>query len=231
MRDSFVPFLDRLHAAARSNPALARLAVVSRVLLAIAFVPTGMVKLLGERFTSLPTTTTIGFFFEAMYRTGPFWRCIGLAQVVAGTLLLIPPLSTLGAVLFFPIMLNVFLITVSLRFQGTPFVTGMMLLASIFLLCWDYDRLKLVVFAPTARPATPALSFGSIERVGIAICGLAGITVLLVTRSMLPRSVLMPALATGVVGSLLVLAVWGRLFARSLRESRSSVRFAGAAQP
>jgi hypothetical protein len=42
---------------------------------------------------------------------------------------------------------NVFVITISIDFAGTPVITGLMLLAVIYLLCRDYDRLKVVVEA------------------------------------------------------------------------------------
>ncbi|HET6668759.1 MAG TPA: hypothetical protein VFH15_00875 [Pyrinomonadaceae bacterium] len=45
---------------------------------------------------------------------------------------------------YFPLILNIFVITVSMHFTGTPVITGLMLLANIYLLCWDYDRLKRV---------------------------------------------------------------------------------------
>ena len=46
--------------------------------------------------------------------------------------LLVPRLTTIGAVMFFPIVLNIFVITVAVHFTGTPFITGPMLLASFF---------------------------------------------------------------------------------------------------
>lgn len=90
-------FLDRLHARARAIGPLHRLAIVSRILLALAFIPTGMVKLLGQRFTLMSPDTPIGGFFEAMYQTGFYWNLLGLAQVMAGVLLLVPWTATLGA--------------------------------------------------------------------------------------------------------------------------------------
>lgn len=114
-------FLDRLHARAHQSRWLARLALLTRILLALGFTPSGLTKLLGNRFTSLPLEDPVGFFFEAMFRTGFYWRFLGLAQVTAAALLLIPRTTTLGAVIYFPIILNIFLITVSMRFQGTPF--------------------------------------------------------------------------------------------------------------
>ena len=80
--------------------------------------------------------------FEAMYRTGFYWNFLGIAQLTAAVLLLFPRTATLGAVVYFPIILNIFVITVSMGFRGTPIIAGLMLLACTYLLCWDYDRLK-----------------------------------------------------------------------------------------
>ena len=99
----------------------------------MAFFPTGLVKLTGQRFTLLGVDTPVGFFFEAMYQTGPYWRFIGLAQITASVLLLIPRTATLGALLFLPIGTSIFLITWGVGFQGTVWVTSGMLLAVVYL--------------------------------------------------------------------------------------------------
>lgn len=66
--------------------------------------------------------------------------------MIAAILLVIPRTATIGALLYFPIILNIFVITVSMHFIGTPFITGLMLLANLFLLVWDIDKLqKLIV--------------------------------------------------------------------------------------
>ncbi len=54
--------------------------------------------------------------------------------------------------LYFPVIVNIFLITLSMGFRGTPVITGLMLLGSIFLLCWDYDRLA-GILRPAGRRA------------------------------------------------------------------------------
>jgi hypothetical protein len=46
---------------------------MNRLLMAMALLPTRLVKVAGQRFTSIPTSDPVGLFFEAMYRTGPFW--------------------------------------------------------------------------------------------------------------------------------------------------------------
>ncbi|MDQ1558345.1 MAG: hypothetical protein QOD32_1405 [Pyrinomonadaceae bacterium] len=134
--------LDRAHARVRRNRWLRVFTVVTRILLALGFTPSGITKVLGNRFTILGVDNPVGFFFEAMYRTGFYWRFLGLCQLAAALLLLIPRTATIGALVYFPLILNIFVITVALHFQGTPVITGLMLLANIYLLCWDYDKLK-----------------------------------------------------------------------------------------
>ena len=115
---------------------------MTRILLAIGFLPSGLKKALGQRFTLLGTDNPVGFFFEALYQSGVYWNFIGAAQLLAALLLVIPRTTTLGAIIYFPIILNIFIITVSMHFQETPFITGMMLLGSIYLLVWDFAKLK-----------------------------------------------------------------------------------------
>ena len=157
----------------RSRPFLHRFTLFTRILLAVAFLPTGFVKLVGERFTLLAPETPVGGFFEALYQTGLFWRFLGLTQVTAALLLLIPPLAHLGAALFLPIVLNVFVITISLPFGGTPFVTAPMLLAATWLCAWDYHRFRgLVTLAPLAGDV-PAFRLDRWELVGFAVFALS----------------------------------------------------------
>lgn len=210
-------FLDRLHAGARRIPALHRLAVISRILLALAFIPTGMVKLLGHRFTLMSPDTAIGGFFEAMYQTGFYWNFLGLAQVMAGVLLLVPWTATLGAVVTFPLVLNIFLVTLSVGFRGTPFITGGMLLAATFLVCWDYHRLKAIIW-PGAAPAVggagaggqEAPAIGRLEMAGYVIGTTCGLGVFTALRSLIPTQTVVPLLVGGGVAGLMVLAAWIR---------------------
>lgn len=117
----------------------------TRILLFLAFLPSGLKKLLGEKFTILGLDTPVGFFFEALYRTGFYWGFLGFMQLLAGILLLIPRTSFLGAIIYFPIIVNIFIIVTAMSFKGTPYIAGLMLLANFYLLLWDYKKLKGVV--------------------------------------------------------------------------------------
>ena len=104
--------------------------------------PSGLTKLLGNRFTTIPVENPIGFFFEAMYQTGFYWNFLGFMQLTAALLLLIPKTTFLGAIIYLPIIINIFIIVTAMNFTGTPFVAGLMLLANLYLLVWDHDKLK-----------------------------------------------------------------------------------------
>lgn len=211
--------LDALHRRARQWPPFQRLAIISRILLALAFIPTGMVKVLGQRFTQIDVSNPVGYFFEAMYQSGFYWNFLGLGQVVAGLLLLIPATTTLGAVAFFPIILNITVVTWSIGFKGTTYLTALMLLAAIFLLCWDWDRLRSIVFAPADRPAATMMPMPPLERSGYLLGGVAGMVVFLALRSLVPTSWVAPALLAGSVAVGMVLIGWVQL-ARGSRERR-----------
>ncbi len=88
---------------------------------------------------------TLPHFFEAMYQSGIYWHFIGWGQLLAGFLLMSHIFSTLGAVVFFPLMLNIFIITISFESPGVLLITSLMLLANIFLLLWDWNKLKFVI--------------------------------------------------------------------------------------
>lgn len=140
--------LDEIHLKIVRNIWLQRFTVFNRLMLAAAFTPSGFTKLIGARFTQLPVSNPVGYFFDALYQTGFYYNFIGFVQLFAALLLLFPRTATLGATVSFPIILNICLLTISLGFRGTWIITSLMLLANIYLLCWDYDKLK------------PLLSFG-----------------------------------------------------------------------
>lgn len=112
-----------------------------RYLVGFAFFPSGLTKLLGNRFTVLSIDTPIGYFFEAMYQTGFYWNFLGLSQIVAGILLMTQRFALLGALLFLAILTNIWIITISLSFTGTWVITSLMMMAVIVLLIWDHHKL------------------------------------------------------------------------------------------
>jgi len=88
----------------------------------------------------------VGAFFEILYQGGPYWKFLGLTQVLAGIFVLIPATSAIGALLFLGIMMNIFFITISYNFALTPIITFLMLLGSIWLVIWDFNHFRDLLF-------------------------------------------------------------------------------------
>lgn len=91
-------------------------------------------------------------FFRVMATSGLYWQFIGWSQVIAGILLMTQRFAKAGAALFFGMILNIFIITISYKFKGTPVVTGLMLLAATYLIIWDFDSFQYMFRKPVPNP-------------------------------------------------------------------------------
>src|ERR1043165_2511174 len=137
--------VNQVYYDAKGNKWFHYFAIFCRLSLAAAFIISAIVKIRGERFAAgLPVNNPLGHYFEALYHTGYYYTFIGIGQLFIAILLLIPRTAPLGALMYFPVILNICVLTYALRFEGTR-VTTFMLLASLFLLCWYYDRLKFLL--------------------------------------------------------------------------------------
>lgn len=159
--------IEEIYYEAKADVWFKRFAVFCRYTLAASFIPAGFVKIMGERFAEgLPSNNPLGHYFDALHQTGYYYTFIGIAQIIIAILLLIPRTSLLGAVMYFPIIVNICVLTYATRFEGTRLVT-MMVLACLFLLIWDYDRLKHILpyRQPKPPPLVPAKPMGTRLRV------------------------------------------------------------------
>jgi uncharacterized membrane protein YphA (DoxX/SURF4 family) len=136
--------LEDFYFEAKGNKWFRYFTVFCRVALALGFIPSGIVKILGERFTALPVNHPLGHYFDALYQTGYYYTFIGIGQIIIALLLLIPRTALLGAIMYFPTILNICILSYATRFEGTR-ITTLMLLANIYLLCWDYERIKYIL--------------------------------------------------------------------------------------
>lgn len=119
----------------------------------------GIVKITGERFASgLSELHPMGAYLVALYHTGYYYTFIGIAQIVAAILLLIPRTVTLGALLYFPIILNICILSFAVRFEGSFVSAPLMVLANVYILVWNYDKLKYIL------PFKEIPDFGIVKR-------------------------------------------------------------------
>jgi hypothetical protein len=138
--------LDSLHSWVTRRWWTQMFAVFVRLTLAIGFIPPSIPKILHQPFTGLPDSDPVGHYFNALYQTGFYYEFIGWAQITAAVLLLIPRTAHIGALMFLPIIANIAVLTTSVGFKGTWLVTTLMCLAATYLVCWEYDRLKPILF-------------------------------------------------------------------------------------
>lgn len=136
--------LDRLHIRVKQNMWLRYFTVFNRVGLAIGFLPSGYVKINGERFTVLSFNHPVRNYLEALHRTWFYYTFIGVVQVTAAILLLILSAATLAALIYFPIILNICILTWGVRLEGSWVSSPLMVLANLYLLCWSYEKLKYI---------------------------------------------------------------------------------------
>lgn len=198
-------WLDRIFLWLRAKPFFYRFTLFTRVLLAAAFIPTGLVKLQGRRFTLIPPSDPIGAFFEALYQTGDYWRFLGASQILAGLLLLWPPTEHLGAAVFLPIALNIWVITLALGFRGTPIVAALLVLATLYLCFWDYHRFRsLLTTSSSALPAATHM-LDPWETLGFATFACSLLAFFALTRDYLRSTLSLPLIALGTAAGLLTL--------------------------
>ena len=99
--------LDKIHSKVKANKWLRYFANFNRIALAAGFLPSGYVKITVERFTDLSVNHPMGNYLEALHHTGYYYTFIGILQMTAAILLLISRTAILGAILYFPIILNI----------------------------------------------------------------------------------------------------------------------------
>lgn len=143
-------FLDRIHEQTIKNVWLQLFTVFTRITLAVGFIPPSLKKILGQPFTILPDSHPVGHYFNALYQTGFYYEFIGWAQLIAALMLLFPITAHLGAMMFLPIIVNIAVLTSSVGFVGTNYITALMALAALYLVCWEYDRWKPLLFSKRA---------------------------------------------------------------------------------
>lgn len=136
----------------RDTTWLQLMVIYTRYLIGGAFVFASIIKIKGERFTSSSGAKepihSAFHFFETLYESGLYWKFIGVGQLLAGFLLMTQRYAKLGAVVNLPIILNVFVITISYSFGFTSIIVGLMLIANIGLLIWEWDELKSLLNLP-----------------------------------------------------------------------------------
>lgn len=122
-----------------------RLAFLIRLFLGFIFLGAGMSKLYsGHDFPGIIGPVWLEERL-AEYGLGLFARFIALSQVTAGVLLITQRFATLGAIITFPLILCILMVTISQKWTGTPYVNAFLLMLNAYLLFIDFHKLKFIL--------------------------------------------------------------------------------------
>ena len=151
--------LEALHLKVRANIWMRYFTTFTRLALVAGFLPAGYVKIIGERFTDLHNNQPMGHYLEAFHHTGYYYSFVGYAQILAALLLLFPRTVVIGTLLYLPIILNICILSLAVRFEGSLLTAPLMVIACIYLLCWHYDQIKYIL--PFRKELSPPLAYSN----------------------------------------------------------------------
>ena len=114
--------------------------VILRILLAFAFVPAGLKKVLYQPFTDPQNTGPFHEFLHAFYATGAFYQFVGALQLTAALLLLSQRFAAAGALIFTPILAAILVFCWSTKVYPTAVAVTLMFFAAVGLLVWDIAK-------------------------------------------------------------------------------------------
>ena len=116
--------------------------------LGIIFTTTGI-----EKLTGLPDIIGPHYLIDELtkYDLGLYGSFIAYAQLCIGFMLLTNRLRTLGAVMLLPVLGNILMVTISLNWDGTPYVVSFLILLNLIVLTLDYHKIKFI-FSNSDQP-------------------------------------------------------------------------------
>lgn len=178
--------------------------ILMRIFLGLVFFGAGMSKLYFEH--QFPGIIGPVWLEDELSKhgLGLYARFIAISQVIAGLLLLTQRFATLGAILTFPILLNIFMVTVSLKWQGTPYVNAFFLLLNAWLLAYDFHKLKFIL---TDKPKE--LKSITLKRISWSADFLLIVAVVGILGS-IPLSYINLTLAWTLCGLMFLLIIWNQ---------------------
>lgn len=159
---------------------IVNLAVVgTRILLGFIFFNAGMGKLTEGHYFPLTIFPMSLAKILAPYGLGLWGEFVAWSQVVIGFLLMSQRFATVGAIMSLPLIVNIFVVTVSIGFGGTPYLNGLLVLLNLFLLAADYHKLKFLFLEDTTefRAVRLRREYWQVDLVwlaGFALCLAAG---------------------------------------------------------
>ena len=114
--------------------------ITLRFVVGTVFIPSGLLKFQGKRFSTICSEMYQDFFFHELHETGIYWNFLGFCQLLTAFLLFTQRYTTLAALLFTGICTNIFIFTLSANMIDKVVIMSFMMLAAILLILWDFNK-------------------------------------------------------------------------------------------
>lgn len=140
--------MEKIISKLKQNIILQIFTILLRYSFGASFVFSSIFKIEVIRFTpesgKNEPINSLAHFLETMYQSSVYWNFIGWGQLTVGFLLMSQIFSTIGAVAFFPVIINIFVITISFDSTNVLIITFLMVFGTIYLLLWDWNKVKFI---------------------------------------------------------------------------------------
>ena len=100
-----------------------------------------------EKLTGIPDIIGPNYLVSELeqYGLGLYGNFIAFSQFVIGFILLTNRLGVLGEIMALPMFANIFIITISLNWRGTPLEVGYLLTLNVFLILSNWHKVKFII--------------------------------------------------------------------------------------
>ncbi|WP_234735208.1 DoxX family membrane protein [Tellurirhabdus bombi] len=129
-------------------------ALLTRLFLGYIFLSSGLCKLTGGKFGQLIGPPDL-INDLAPYGLRDFAIFIAFSQVMTGALILSQRYSLLGLVMLMPVNISILAVTISQRWQGTPYVDAVFVLLNVLVLLYEWNTLKVFILPEGERENQP----------------------------------------------------------------------------
>lgn len=146
-----------------------------RWFLAVVYIVYGGVKLAGGQFWhgdfAIDSRTIDGPFFAWAFFgwSRPYALFAGFGELIPGLLLLFNRTALIGALMLFPVGLNITVLTFAFGFPSVKYASLLYTILAGVLIAWDLPRLWPAVWPKEAPPVVP---FSKVGRVLVVVLGL-----------------------------------------------------------
>lgn len=111
------------------------------------------------------------------YNLGLFGTFVAFSQVIIGFVLLTNRLGALGDIMAFPMFLNIWIVTLSLGWQGTPKEVFLFIVMNLILLASDWHKIKFLITDDTSEIRHIGIKRGT-PRLDMLYGGILGVMLL-----------------------------------------------------